>query len=238
MMQIRKLALILRVSMSAALLLILSDWSGFAVAKTARTDPFATASVRFEQNATDGDVEVVFEAKGGDDGLAHLKVISPDGRTVIDFNAPDATTLGIRQFIMESPEPDDVAALKAAYPEGKYEFRGKTLSGKTLAGTSGLRYSLPPITRIKTPVPKAKNVSAGSARISWSAVAGVAHYIVDIEQDELGMKLKAVLPRGTTSFAVPDGILLPGTEYELAIGTISETTGNISYVETSFTTAK
>ena len=97
---------------------------------------------------------------------------------------------------------------------------------------------LTPITRIKTPVPKAKNVSAGSARISWSAVAGVAHYIVDIEQDELGMKLKAVLPRGTTSFAVPDGILLPGTEYELAIGTISETTGNISYVETSFTTAK
>ena len=81
-----------------------------------------------------------FVAKGGDDGLAHLEVISPDGRTVIDFNAPDATTLGIRQFVMESPEPDDVAALKAAYPEGKYEFRGRTLSGKMLASTSGLRY--------------------------------------------------------------------------------------------------
>ena len=92
------------------------------------------ASVRFEQNATDGDVEVVFEAKGGDAGLAHFKVVSPDGRTVIDFNAPDSSTLGIRQFRMESPEPKDVEALKTAYPEGKYLFSGTTLSGMTLAG--------------------------------------------------------------------------------------------------------
>jgi hypothetical protein len=47
--------------------------------------PFAVANVRFEQNATDGDAEVVFEVKGGKEGLAKLTVVSPDGRTVIDF---------------------------------------------------------------------------------------------------------------------------------------------------------
>jgi hypothetical protein len=34
--------------------------------------PFDTASVYFEQNATDGDVEVVFKVSGGDVGLARL----------------------------------------------------------------------------------------------------------------------------------------------------------------------
>ena len=66
---------------------------------------FAVTSVHFEQNATDRDVEVVFEIKGGDEGLAKLAAVSPDGRTVIDFTAPDASTLGIRQFRFESPEP-------------------------------------------------------------------------------------------------------------------------------------
>ncbi len=195
------------------------------------------ASVRFEQNATDGDGEVVFEAKGGDAGLAHFKVVSPDGRTVIDVNAPDSSTLGIRQFRMESPDPKDVEALKAAYPEGKYLFSGTTLSGMTLAGESTLSHHLPAIAQFATPNPGADDVPATNTKISWRTVAGVARYIVEIEHDELGTRVEAVLPRGTTSFAVPEGFLMPGTEYELAIGTVDEA-GNISFVETSFTTRK
>jgi hypothetical protein len=34
---------------------------------------------------------------------------------------------------------------------------------------------------------------------------------------------------------VPNGFLLPGMEYQMAIGTVSGE-GNISFVETSFTT--
>ena len=65
----------------------------------------------------------------------------------------------------------------------------------------------------------------------------MASYIVKIEHDELGTKIEAVLPRSLTSFAVPNGFLMPGTEYELEIGTVSAD-GNISFVETSFTTRK
>src|SRR3990170_1930018 len=106
--------------------------------------PFAVASVRFEQNATDGDAEVVFEVKGGKEGLAKLTVVSPDGRTVIDFTAPNASTLGIRQFRFETPEPGDVESLKSAYPEGVYTFTGATAAGGKLRGESPLNHKLPP----------------------------------------------------------------------------------------------
>ena len=204
-------------------------------ARAATPQAFPVASVHFEQNVTDGDVEVVFEAKGGDEGLADLKIVAPDGRTVADFSAPDPSTLGIRQFRMESPEPKDVGALKAAYPEGTYRFTGHTRSGMTLTGTSTLSHRLPAVARFRAPAPEATGVPTRNVRISWHPAAGAAHYIVEIEHDELGTRVQATLPASATSFAIPDGFLLPGTEYELAIGTVGAA-GNISFVETSFTT--
>src|SRR5919109_4924930 len=108
--------------------------------------PFPVASVYMEQNATDGDMEVVFEVKGGQDGLAELSVVSPDGRPVVAFRAPDASTLGIREFRFESPEPRDMKSLKAAYPEGVYAFSGKMASGAKLVGTATLSHRLPATT--------------------------------------------------------------------------------------------
>ena len=100
--------------------------SGSARGAETAAVPFPVASVHLEQNATDGDMEVVFEVKGDQDGLAELLVVSPDGRPVVAFKAPDASTLGIRQFRFESPEPTDAKALQAAYPEGVYAFSGTT----------------------------------------------------------------------------------------------------------------
>jgi len=115
-----------RMQMVAGVTLLLgSDGLALGVGKESGPSvPFAVASVRFEQNATDGDAEVMFEVKGGKEGLAKLAVVSPDGRTVIDFMAPDASTLGIRRFRFETPEPGDVKSLKSAYPEGVYTFAG------------------------------------------------------------------------------------------------------------------
>lgn len=196
-----------------------------------------TAHVHFEQNATDGDVEVVFRAKGGAEGLARLRVLAPDGRTVIDFAAPDPSTLGIREFEFESPEPKDVAGLKAAYPEGVYVFTGATAAGHELRGESTLRHGLPATTSFVRPAAGARGVPARDLEIGWTAVAGVSGYIVEIEQDDLDVHLETRLPAEATSLRVPDGLLRPGTEYELGIATVSEA-GNVSFVETSFTTAE
>jgi hypothetical protein len=196
---------------------------------------FSTATIRFEQNATDGDMEVVFEVKAHEDGLTMLKVVSPDGRTVIDFAAPDSTTMGMRQFTIESPEPTNVTALQAAYPEGDYQFTGKTFAGDAFAGTATLSHRLPATAEIKSPNPEADDVAIKDVVIAWSAVAGAASYILELELDEPKMKIKAVLPSTLTSFALPNGLLLPGMEYTLGLGTVAED-GNISFVEASFTT--
>jgi hypothetical protein len=199
-------------------------------------EAFETAGVRFETNATDGDVEVVFEVKAGDAGLLKLKIVSPGGRTVVDFTAPDASTLGIRQFQMESPEPADVASLKAAYPEGTYQFSGTDAEGTRFAGEATLSHQLPATASFQYPVEEAEDVPFEALVVTWPAIPNMAGYIVEIEQDELEVNVTARLPGNATSFAVPPGFLQAGTEYALAIGTVMEN-GNLSFVETSFTTA-
>lgn len=201
------------------------------------TEEFETADMRFETNATDGDVEVVFQVKGGDAGLLKLKIVAPDGRTVVDFTAPDASTMGIRQFQMESPEPGDVASLKSAYPEGTYQFSATDAEGINFRGEATLSHALPATVSFQTPGEEEEDVEIEDLQITWTPPAGeVAAYIVEIEQDELEVSILANLPGDATAFPVPANFLVPGMEYTFQIGTVSET-GNISFVETSFTTA-
>ena len=207
-----------------------------ATGQSTAAAPFAVARVQFEQNATDGDLEVVFEVKGGDEGLTRLTVAAPDGRTVVDFSAPDASTLGMRQFRFESPEPGDTASLVAAYPEGVYVFAGVTGSGERLRGESTLSHRLPPPTSFLRPAPDAQGVASGRLEIGWAPVEDLAAYIVYVEQDELDVNLTARLPGSVTTFVVPDGFLIPGTTYQLGIGTVTAE-GNTSFVETTMTTA-
>lgn len=224
---------------TAASLLAFFGSCGLAPADDAgsgRPDPFPVARVHFETNATDGDVEVVFKVKGGDEGLAKLSVVAPNGRTVIDFSAPDPATLGIRQFDFESPEPPDVERLKAAYPEGVYTFSGATAAGQRFHGESKLDHTLPATASFVQPGPDAEGVAVQALQISWTPVTDAAAYIIEIEQDDLDVNVTAKVPGTMNSFSVPEGILAPGTEYELAIGTVSAA-GNISFVETGFTTA-
>ena len=212
---------------------IAGAWSG---QQSAEPLPFATAVVRFEQNATDGDVEVVFEITGGDDGLTKLTIVAPNGRTIADFAAPDRATLGLRQFVLESPEPRDVAALKAAYPEGVYVLRGTTTGGQTLAGRATLSHRLPATTTFVRPQTDAKDVDARNLEIAWSAVAEATAYIVELEEEGVDKSLKLRIPAATTRFRVPDGFLQPGKEYTLGIGAVLKD-GNVSFIETSFETA-
>jgi hypothetical protein len=219
----------------ASVTLLMSS-HGLAQQKSVASIPFAVASVHFEQNATDKDVEVVFEVAGGAKGIAKLTVVSPDGRTVIDFTAPDASTLGIRSFRFESPEPSDVASLKAAYPEGVYVFSGATVTGDKLSGKSTLSHALPATTSFVHPKEEAEGVGPNDLAITWAPVQNLAAYIITIEQEEMNVSLEARLPGSATQFTLPDGFLLPETEYQLGIGTVTAE-GNTSFIETSFTTA-
>ena len=228
-----------RIHMLAGLALALGA-SGFVLVSAGDrytpAEPFAIADVFFEQNATDKDVEVVFDVKGGDDGLVQLTVVAPDGRTVVDIKAPDASTLGLRQFRFESPERGDVASIKAAYPEGVYTFDASTAAGVKFHGTSTLRHTLPATATGVRPAAEAEDVPVKGLVISWTPARNLAAYVIAVEQDSLEVSVSAKLPGSSTSFTVPDGFLAPGMEYVLSIGTMAPG-GNTTYVESTFTTA-
>src|SRR6266852_5666755 len=148
----------------------------------------------------------------------------PDRRTVVTFKAPDSSTSGIKV-----PE--------AAYPEGVYEFAGRTFSGAKLVGKSTLSHRLAATATIVKPAPAAANVPVRALRLAWGAVDGVASYSIGIKQEELNVNRTALLPASSTSFAVPDGFLARGRKYTLAVGAVTRE-GNITFVETTFTTEK
>lgn len=198
---------------------------------------FTIAHVHFERNATDGDFEVVFEARGGTEGLTKFTVVSPDGRTVVDFSSPDATTLGMRQFRCESPEPENMESVKSAFPEGVYTFSGATTSGIKLHGKATLNHKLSGTASFLRPKAGAKGVSVKNLEISWTPVQNVAAYIIYLEQDESDINITATLRGSVNTFTVPNGFLLPDTEYTLGIGTVT-TEGNTTIVETTFATSE
>jgi hypothetical protein len=198
-------------------------------------DEFARASVRFEQNATDKDAEVVFDATGGDKGIAGLSVVAPDGRTIIDFAAPNSK-LGIRHLNFESPEPQNDGRVQADFPEGVYTFTGTTVTGTRLRSEARLSHKLPPTASLIHPAPDAEGVPTTGLKIAWGHVDNVEFYVVSIEQEDSGVEMAVTLPATVTEFCVPEHFLATATEYTLAIGTVSED-GNSTFVETSFTTA-
>jgi hypothetical protein len=225
----------LRAGAIAAVLAAITGCTANMPMSTAGAIPFPETGVHFEQNATDGDAEIVFEAKAVDEGLSRLQIVAPDGRMVVNFTAPESTTMGMRQFRFESPEPRNVAALKAAYPQGTYRFTGRTFDGVTMTGTARLNHALPEPVEFAWPTPNAEDVPIGDLIIKWRPAAGTALYIVEIDQDELSTKLTVTLPGASTEFHVPSDFLDVGHAYRLAIGSVSPG-GNISFVETMFTT--
>ena len=198
-------------------------------------EPFERVRVVLERNLQDKDAEVKFEVTAGKAGLAALKVVAPDGRTVIDFKAPESK-LGLRHITLESPEPTNDGRVQADFPAGIYSFSGRSTAGAKLEGKGTLTHAFPDATSFVRPRPDASAVPHKGLQIAWTAVKGLEAFVVVIEQERSGRELRARLAGSTTSFAVPAGFLLPGTEYKLAIGSVAKD-GNASYIETGFTTA-
>lgn len=196
---------------------------------------FEIADIHVEQNATDGDTEVVILAKGGDEGFRHFSVRSPDGRTVVATFSRDPTVMGQRELLFESPEPAGEAIL-AAYPEGRYVFKGSTHEGERFRAEAVLSHDLPHGAVILWPMDEAV-IPAGAFTIQWSAVPGVAQYLIELENESADPEqaLSFNLPPDVTSFDVPASLVTAGAEYQLSVGTVGDN-GNLTFVEVGFET--
>jgi hypothetical protein len=210
---------------------LLAIWQG----PTWAAGGFESVSVYLEQTIEDEDSELTFEAVTGTAGLATLKVVAPDGRTVVDYKAADSK-LGIRHVTLESPEPKNDGSMKADFPAGVYKFTGTDTTGAALQGDATLSHKFPDTAHLVRPRPEEKNVPITGMQVKWNAVKDAAAIILVIEHEKTGREVKANLPGSATSFTVSDGFLAPGVEYKLAIGAVAKD-GNRTFTESAFTTA-
>jgi hypothetical protein len=177
-----------------------------SAADAAPPDPpqaFDTADMHVEKNATDDDTEIVIEAVGGDDGLCQFGIQAPAGRPILHFNSVDRSTGGQREFLIESPEPSGDAIL-ANYPEGLYRFRGRSCEGERFASTASLSHDLPAATVITSPAADSEVDVSNGLVIEWSAVPGIAEFILELENESADpeQSLSLNLPPDTTHFEV------------------------------------
>jgi hypothetical protein len=209
-------------------------WAGHGIAWA--DGRFEQIAVHLEQTVEDEDSEIAFDVNSGTAGMTALKVVAPGGRTVIDFKTPDSK-LGMRQIVLESPEPKHDGRLQADFPAGVYRFSGTLTTGASLQGEATLSHQFPGAAGVVQPRPGDRNVPTTGLQIKWKAVREATGYIVVIEHEKTGREIRANLGSTATAFTVPDGFLLPGLEYKLAIGAVGKN-GNRTVSEVEFVTAE
>jgi hypothetical protein len=210
--------------------------SGAASANEPPPTPFEEASIIVEQNATDGDTEVVITGVAGDEGLRNLVIRSPHGLKMTTLVA-DRTTPGMREFLFETPEPPGEAVL-AFYPEGKYVLRGVSTTGEVFRSVVKLSHQLPAPVTILHPANEAELPAGEPLIIRWSSVPDIEEYVLEFE-NESGDREQALtinLAADVTSFRIPASLMVSGGEFQIGIHTVAEN-GNIVAVESTFTTA-
>jgi hypothetical protein len=201
----------------------------------ARVSAFEDAAIIVEQNATDGDTEIVITAVPDDKGLRRFSVRSPQGERIFKVSAP-RHLMGLREFLFETPEPEGEQIL-ALYPEGNYTFSGIADDGERFRGTAELSHDLPPPTVILFPSP-GEAVPADALTVQWSQVPGIEQFLFEFENESADPEqaLLLNLPPNVTSFDVPRALLVPGADYQVGVATIAEN-GNTVFVEVEFSTA-
>lgn len=192
---------------------------------------FLDMKMVYEFNSTDEDAEMVLYAKAPE-GMRWFTALNPRGRGIADLYIPrKGNQIGAQQALIESAEPG-VEEVKAAYPEGRYTFIGKTVSGKRVFGQVDFSHSLP--------LPPIINscddeVDITNAIVSWSVAGDVSNVVIEIENDDLGVALTFQLPGSTTDITLPAYLLESGIEYDIGVGA-HNTEGNLVVSECSFST--
>jgi hypothetical protein len=123
----------------------------------------------------------------------------------------------------------------ASFPEGEYRFFGKSVEKDCLLGSATLSHAIAPETTLLTPTADS-TVDPGDVVLSWTAVAGAVEYVVGLNNEDSGAESGFTVLPPTTSIAMPEGAVAPGSEYQFEVGARAAD-GNITFVEHNFFTA-
>jgi hypothetical protein len=215
-----------------------------------QTTEIAAAKLYIEYNATDDDVGVHGAFDG--EGWSELCVLDPDGRPMLAVKPEGALRdLTMAGIFFESREPPisefSIADLKAAFPEGGYEVRGKSFDGTILTGSADFTHDIPAPPTITAPQlaeePEQTDgavLSRTAPVVSWEPVTETIEsepvtttgYEViitkEVDDDPHGFSRPTFdvhVPPSVNSLTVSPEFLEPSTVYELEVLAL-EVSGN------------
>ncbi|MGH7884125.1 MAG: hypothetical protein ACRENO_00360 [Thermodesulfobacteriota bacterium] len=223
---------------------------------------FDKAELFIELNDTAGDLGLQAFIDGGPYNRFSIK--DPRDRTLLLlFNVGRLAKQGLTELFFESAEPpfDQVSPdiFFRRFPEGIYEFEGRTLDGEKLENDVEFTHVLPaaPENINITGIPAAEdcdalvlpeiNAAINPVIIDWDAVTeshpeiGVSDSGIEItgykvfvlrEEPEL-LEFSIDLPPTITEVEIPAGFIALGDEFKFEIQTF-ESSGNITAIETCF----
>ena len=205
--------------------------------------------VFIEFNSTDGDFGIQFFWDG--EPWDRMKVEDPEGDVVLKVKIDESLReQGLTEGFFESAEPSkkvlSMDEFLERFPEGTYEFEGRTLENDELEGEAAFTHVLPaPPANL---YPGDGDVVDARARLilSFDAVTRDLNgnplepelYEVVLETENGILRVLSMTLEGDTlrpEVTVPPQFLDPGTEYKLEV-IVQEESGNRTISETEFTT--
>jgi hypothetical protein len=226
--------------------------------------PFSDVSVILETNATDCDTGLQLFFDG--DAWKRVRVEDPSGRRILDVRAlGPLRRFGLTEQFNETNEPvmeelvegfpelecDEpeftLEELFELFPEGIYEFEGKTVEGDEIEGEATLSHVIPAPPEIVAPeegsVLNADNVIIRWERVDEPILPGLGdveivgfQVIVEREDPAPLVVFTADLSADTTAVRVPPQFLQPGASYKFEVLQV-DVSGNQTIAESVFETA-
>jgi hypothetical protein len=161
----------------------------------------------------------------------------PNGRKLLNIRSSGSMRKqGLTELFFESSEPslDEVSLEEflARFPEGEYEFEGRTIDGVEIEGKATFTHVIPAGPNILSPE-EGDVVKPANLVIEWEAVtekiAGsgelvIVSYQVIVEGGEPARRFDVTVPAKAMDnhVTVPPEFLQPGTEYSFEILAIEQ----------------
>lgn len=214
--------------------------------------PFNDVKILIEHNATDEDTG--FQVFLDGDPWNRLSIEAPNGASLLDVRAQGRLrTLGLTEFFFETNEPPNaevpIPELLRRFPEGEYEFEGRSIDGEEMTGTATLTHDIPKGPRILSPT-EGQVVDPNNTVVRWElvteSITGAPVEIVGyeviitkpVEPPPPGFSkpvLSVHVSGSTTRLTVPSEFFAPNSTYDFEVLAL-EAGGNQTISSSNFRT--
>jgi len=200
------------------------------------------AKIYWEYNSSANDLGVHVKLDGED--WVKMRIFNPDGKTIFRVEGRRGyKELGLTELFFEGAEPTldefPLEDLLDLFPEGEYEFEGRTIDGCEISGEAYFSHAIPAGPEVST-----SGISGSTLVISWDPVddtpdgfpdeeINIVGYEVIVEGDD-DRTFDIILPGDATQVTVPPEFVdsLSSGEHAFEVLAIDES-GNQTITEGS-----